>query len=165
MIRRLKYCLAAFLIAFVGIQFIPIHAATANQKPEPRQVSIWQDSAVNSSVQRILTASCKNCHSSQTEWPWYSRIAPVSWMIEKHVDQARVKVDLSVWARLGADGVIVRTSANQAEEICDSVQDKSMPLKSYTLVHPSARLLPSDARTLCQWAAGTVISAGSESGK
>jgi len=113
-------------------------------------ISIWQDPSVAPVVGRIMEHSCADCHSNLTHWPWYSRVAPASWLLARHVGQGREKLDLSEWAVLGKDGAIVR-STNEAEEICDAVANHSMPLASYTLFHPSSRLSESDRQSICAW--------------
>jgi hypothetical protein len=101
--------------------------------------------ALDPEVGAIIHRACKDCHSNATTWPWYSRVAPVSWMIARDVSRGRAKLNFSEW------GPGTR-SANEVAEICDAVTDESMPLRPYLLMHPEARLSRQDVDTICAWA-------------
>jgi len=81
-----------------------------------------------------------------TEWPWYSYVAPVSWMIEDDVRRGRSHMDLSRWEEYTADQRIALL-----EQIPMIVRNRSMPLPRYRLLHPEARLSDSDIDHLSQW--------------
>jgi len=100
-------------------------------------------------VQEILAKACQDCHSNQTVWPWYSNVAPVSWLLVSHVNGARSHMDFSDWAQLEA----LHKATGRLTDICSEVQSGGMPLSSYKWLHPSARLSPQDSRTLCDWTA------------
>lgn len=96
----------------------------------------------------ILKRSCGDCHSHLTRWPWYSNVAPVSWLVVRDVSDGRRHMDFSNWphsnpARAG------RLLGN----ICREVSTGDMPLWFYLPLHPSARLSQSDVKTLCSWTA------------
>jgi hypothetical protein len=101
---------------------------------------------IGSPVGAILDRSCQDCHSSRTNWPWYGRIAPVSWVVSRDVSRGLGKLDLSAWAR-GTHSV------NERMEICDAVSDGSMPLHAYTFIHRDAKLSKRDIELICDWAA------------
>src|SRR6266567_3207274 len=117
MSRRIRIILVSL---FLGMQLVPSSWVV---KPSARgdddgTISIWQDPTVAHAVGRIMEHSCADCHSNLTHWPWYSRVAPASWLLARHVGHGREKLDLSEWAVRGKNGAIVR-STNEAEEICD----------------------------------------------
>jgi cytochrome c len=94
----------------------------------------------------IIQRSCQNCHSERTEWPWYSRVAPGSWLLERDVSQARSRINLSRWkeyspeqqaAILSTIGVAARTGV--------------MPPSRYTLLHPDARLSSEERQQIYTW--------------
>ena len=96
-------------------------------------------------VVMIMDRACEDCHSSNTHWPWYGNVAPVSWILTRDVKRGRAKLDLSQWAG--------RTpSINERKEICDVVSDGSMPLLAYRLLHPNATLSKHDVDLICDWA-------------
>jgi hypothetical protein len=78
-------------------------------------------------------------------WPWYSRVAPVSWVISKHVIEGRETLDFSEWATQPP-------SDDQRMLICNAVSDGSMPLSDYAAIHRKARLSKEDVRLICAWA-------------
>ena len=99
----------------------------------------------NHEVGAILARACKDCHSNQTAVPWYGHVAPISWMLAKDVRDGRKKLDFSDWDSR-------QHSANELEEICDAVSNKTMPLRAYVMVHHDARLSTHDVDAICNWA-------------
>ena len=82
---------------------------------------------------------CKDCHSNQTEWPWYSNIAPVSWFVQDDVDQGRSRFDVSEWGR---------SKRNKGKAAADEVRKGDMPLPKYTILHSNARLTSDEKQKL-----------------
>jgi hypothetical protein len=99
----------------------------------------------------ILVRACADCHSDRTIWPWYSNVAPVSWFVINHVNEGRRHMNLSEWLRPGIDDPVQYTH-QKLRAACTRVQTRSMPLPSYLLVHPSARLSTDDIKAFCDWA-------------
>ena len=97
-------------------------------------------------VEAILRRSCADCHSNETVWPWYSNVAPVSWLVANDVNRARRHLNLSTWNRLSpAD----RQEA--AEHIREEVLEGEMPLAIYLPLHPEARLSDADKKLIENW--------------
>jgi Haem-binding domain len=113
--------------------------------PVDQARSLWNDRAVDTRVAGILRRACADCHSHETAWPWYSKVSPVSWLLERHVKNGRAKLNFSDWA--GA-------SQDQLEEIYDSVAKGKMPMPGYLLLHPQARLSQTDRDILQAWTDG-----------
>ena len=97
-------------------------------------------------VAPVLQRACRDCHSNDTVWPWYSQVPPVSWMIRHDVEAGRAKFNFSAWVNGSA-----RPTHNQIAEICDAVSDGSMPPKGYRMMHSEARLSAEDVDALCRW--------------
>jgi hypothetical protein len=97
-------------------------------------------------VAAILERSCKDCHSSETTWPWYSNVSPVSWFLKDHIDEGRRELSFSEWATYPK-----RKRERKLHEMCEQIEAGEMPLKSYLPLHPSARLSDEDKRILCEW--------------
>jgi hypothetical protein len=95
---------------------------------------------------RIIERSCQNCHSEQTEWPWYSRIAPVSWLVERDVARARSRFNLSRWGEYGSE-----QRASILSAIGAVVRTGEMPPARYTLLHPEAKLNAEERLQIYQW--------------
>ena len=78
----------------------------------------------------LAARACFDCHSNETRWPWYSHVAPVSWLVQRDVDQARRELNFSHWDR----------RQKRARKAAEEVEDGEMPLAGYLLGHPEARL-------------------------
>jgi hypothetical protein len=98
----------------------------------------------SSEVIASLKRACYDCHSNQTVWPWYSNLAPVSWLIASDVKQGRAHLNFSEWTRPGPEGELPSLG-----EACEAVRAGKMPLRSYTLLHPDAKLTLQEAATVC----------------
>jgi hypothetical protein len=101
-----------------------------------------------SEVGKTLVRACGNCHSDQTDWPWYSHVAPVSWWIQSHVSKGREELNFSEWTSYSA-----RQRRDKLDSICGVISTGRMPPWSYTTMHPQAKLTPKEKKTLCFWAA------------
>ncbi len=120
-VKWIGILIGAFLLA----QLIPYGRAHTNPAvvAEPK----WQDAATGDLVRR----ACYDCHSNETTWPWYSNVAPMSWLIQHDVDEGRQRLNFSEW------GVIRGERVNR---IGNAIQEGEMPPIQFTLIHPEARL-------------------------
>jgi hypothetical protein len=151
-----KRLVLALLVLFVMIQFI--RPSRANPPVNPK-LEINASQSVSPAVESIFLRSCNDCHSNRTVWPWYSNVAPASWLVAYDVNKGRSAVNLSEWATYPAE------KRNELlKEICKEVSDGEMPGIAYTLPHPVARLTDADVQTICQWtqAAGQRLSSENE---
>ncbi|MCE7990068.1 MAG: cytochrome C [Caldilinea sp. CFX5] len=128
----LRYVLVGIVLLSLAIQLVPYGRAHANPAvvAEPN----W-DSAQTS---QLFTQACADCHSNETVWPWYSNVAPLSWLIQKHVDEGRAAFNASEMGR----------PENKADEAAEYVQKGEMPIQNYTWLHPEARLSAADKQML-----------------
>ena len=103
--------------------------------------------AMDDRLTRIVNNSCKNCHSEKTDWPWYSYVAPMSWLIEGDVSEGRKHMNLTHWNQYGID---------QKQELLSKmavmVKNHKMPLPRYLVLHPEAKLSALDIDHIDQWA-------------
>lgn len=127
-----RWGLAGLLVAAVAIQLIPYGHGHSN--PPVNVEPAWP----SAQVRQIAVRACFDCHSNQTTWPWYANVAPVSWLIQRDVDAGRARLNFSQWNLPHEDGV------------AEPVQEGSMPPWYYTLLHPTARLSPTETQTLVQ---------------
>lgn len=98
-------------------------------------------------IRTILKTACYDCHSNETKYPWYSRIAPVSWWIRDHIDEARDELNFSEWGTYD-----LKRSNHKLEEMGEKVEEDEMPLTSYTLAHSESRLTEDQREALINWA-------------
>lgn len=133
MLRKLIRWLPAILVALVVlIQLVPYGRAHTNPpvKTEPQ----W-----NSPETKMLAKrACYDCHSNETHWPWYSNIAPLSWLVQDHVDEGREHLNFSEWDR----------PQKHAQDAAEEVEEREMPLGNYLWLHPGARLSDAEVQTL-----------------
>jgi hypothetical protein len=99
-------------------------------------------------VREILRRACYDCHSHETVWPWYSRVAPVSWLVAHDVREGREELDFSTW-----DAYPPAKRTKKLRKSMEEVDEGEMPPWSYTLMHPDARLGAADRETLRTWTA------------
>jgi len=122
--KIIAYLLLASIIVFGLMQLIPFGKDHSN--PPVVQEPDW-DSAEN---RALVKRACFDCHSHETVWPWYSNIAPSSWLVQRDVERGRKKMNFSDWGRRSED----------AEEIREVILEGEMPLPTYLLMHAEARL-------------------------
>lgn len=138
----------ALLFVLVAIQFLPVAKPVSQGKVNSLHASQMIDPAVG----KIVDRACMDCHSSNTHWPWYGRVAPMSWILARDISRGRAKLDFSHWP-------YEAHTSNQRMEICDAVSDGSMPLKAYTFMHHGARLSSQDVDQICDWASAPAAAA------
>lgn len=95
----------------------------------------------------ILKRSCFDCHSNQTKWPYYSYIFPVSLFLNHHIEEGRAELNFSDWEKLS-----LKKRATLAGTILEEIEEKEMPLFSYTLIHREASLSLAEIQVLKEWA-------------
>jgi Haem-binding domain len=102
-------------------------------------------------VQSVLRRSCFDCHSNQTVWPWYSQVAPVSWLLHRDVSEGRRHMNFSEWKSLALD-----RRAKKQKAVGKVVKSGDMPPWFYLPMHSNAKLSAADKQVLEKWAAGPV---------
>lgn len=118
-------CSLGFLVlALIAIQFVPYGRDHAN--PSVRMEPAWD----SPETRELARRACFDCHSNEVEWPWYSNIAPVSWLVQYDVDEGREELNFSEWKRGSDDG----------KEAAKELNKGSMPPWFYMALHPQAKL-------------------------
>ena len=102
---------------------------------------------IDNDVLQILQNSCYDCHSDQTQYPWYASVQPVGWWLQHHVEEGKEELNFNKFA-----GYRLRRQYHKFEEIIEQVNEGEMPLKSYTLIHRNAKLSDSQKNKLTGWA-------------
>ena len=138
--RWVKLSSAVLIGGLLLIQLVPY----GRDHDTPAAVA---EPAWDSSQTRELTVrACFDCHSNETVWPWYSYVAPVSWLVQRDVDEGREELNLSEWNR----------PQEEAEESAETVREGSMPPRTYLLTHPEARLTDAELAALADGLAATL---------
>lgn len=133
LLRRpaLAFFLVLILLA-LAIQLVPYGRAHAN--PPVVAEPAWDSPR----TEQLFARACADCHSNETAWPWYSRIAPASWLITHDVEEGRAKLNVSEWGR----------AESEADEAAETVQEGEMPLWFYAPLHPAAWLTDRERQEL-----------------
>lgn len=138
--KRFRTVATALAAAAVAIQFVPV---SRTNPPVVHEV------AAPAEVAALLRGACYDCHSRLTTWPWYSRVAPVSWFVADHVKEGRRKLDFTDWPLTD-----LQAQDDMLREVAKEVGEGEMPLAGYGWMHPAARLSAAQRATLVAWAGG-----------
>lgn len=130
--RLMSAFLGGALALLLLIQVVPYGRDQAN--PPVRREPAWD----SQQTRDLATRACYDCHSNQTAWPWYTRVAPVSWLAQYDVQKGRNELNFSEFDR----------PRQEARESAESVQEGEMPPWYYVLAHPDASLSPSERQAL-----------------
>lgn len=129
---------AAAVALLIAAQLVPVAERT---NPPTRTVIEAPEE-----VAAVLRKACWNCHSNETDWPWYSRVAPSSWLVVGHVNDGRDDMNFTEWPASDADD-----ARDLIEEIGEQVESGAMPPTSYRIMHPEARLSEEERQLLIDW--------------
>ena len=132
-----------FWLAVLGLGVIQLLPVDRVNPPVTGEISAPDE------VMAVLRSSCYDCHSNETRWPWYSKVAPVSWRIAQHVRMGRERLNFSQWQSLLAED-----QEEAREEIWEAVEKGAMPLSDYLRMHPQAVLTDPQREALRRWTQG-----------
>ncbi len=140
---KITWTLLGFAVAAIPSCFIhPFGMVKQANSPKP----LFVGAQIESPILNVMRKSCANCHSEQTDWPWYSYVPPASWMVEKDVRDGRDHFNMSHWDEYSAEKRIEIIS-----EIAVMVRNKQMPLPRYTWLHSDAKLSEVDIALIDHW--------------
>ena len=140
--KSLKYAGAVLLAGFGVIQFYQPDKSNPRLNPAAKFEAVAHPAT---EVISVIDRACRDCHSNSTVWPWYSRVAPVSWLIADDVRKGRAHLNFSEWDRLSPEAA--KTRLNKA---CEELKDGGMPLWQYRLIHSEARLSEQEIDNFCK---------------
>lgn len=135
--RWARWVVLAVIVVFAGMQAVRPERTNPQVHPDLTLAAQYE---VPADVQRILERSCGDCHSNRTRWPWYSHVAPASWLLADHVKDGRRHFNIDDF-----------TEEMSLKDVCQEIRVGSMPLKSYLLLHPDAKLSGAEIQTVCEW--------------
>ncbi|WP_025762848.1 heme-binding domain-containing protein [Dyadobacter tibetensis] len=140
----MKKVLIAILLILVAIQFI---RPTPNVSAEMSLNDVEEHYYVPEGVKISLDKACRDCHSSNTRYPWYSQIQPVAWWLNSHIEDGKKHFNLSEFAAYSP-----KKADHKLEELIESQTDHWMPLESYTFIHSEAKLTETERQEMIDWA-------------
>jgi hypothetical protein len=141
---RTKKALLILLVLFIVIQFFRPARNQAAGAPSADITTVYK---MPDGVHAILKNSCYDCHSNQTEYPWYAQIQPVRWWLESHIKEGKQELNFNEFGNY-----TTRRQLSKLKAISGTVEDGKMPLSSYTLVHTKARLSKAEKVKVMAWA-------------
>ena len=136
---KLKWIFGALVVAFGLLQF------TNLPRTNPPVVNAFAATNAPPEIDALLKAACYDCHSHETKWPLYSRVAPASWLVVSDVNEGRKHLNFSAWP---TDPAAVAKKLDRINEVLDY---REMPPTKYTLLHPEARLTDAQRKQLMDW--------------
>ena len=141
--KALKIIAIVLVAAFAVIQFI---RPDFTNPPVVQADTLEANLQVPENVKTILDRSCKDCHTNETRYPWYSYIQPSAWFLANHIAEGRGQLNYSTWKTYPA-----AKQRRKLSQVCEQVQSGEMPLPSYLWVHRDAQMSDADIRILCDW--------------
>ncbi len=140
--------LGGLAIGFMAIQLVPY--GRTHDNPAVVQEPAWD----RPETRALAARACFDCHSNETKWPWYSNVAPMSWLVQDHVDEGREVMNFSEWNQ----------AYDEAEEAPEVIEEGEMPMSSYLPLHPEAQLTDLERRALIDGLKRTLGDAPGHSG-
>jgi len=138
--RALTFTLTGLFVAFLAAQFVPV-----DRTNPPVETEV----PASPEVRAVLRRACYDCHSNETVWPWYSHVAPASWLVDSDVRGGRRHMNFSTWNRRSPEA-----QAKALHDAWDEIEGGDMPLWYYLPLHPDARLSDADKALLRAWSRG-----------
>jgi hypothetical protein len=147
--RKLVLGMGGAATALLAMQLIPMESPGN----PPVEQSITQVMAMPADVEQTLRRACFDCHSNETSWPWYSRVAPARWLVASDVSEGREELNFSTWNRYAPE-----KQAKHWKHIAESVgEDREMPLWFYVPLHPEAKLSEQDRALIQHYATSQAV--------
>ena len=141
--KRLKKIGLGLLVVLIILQFFRID--TSVPEFDPSQDFITQTQAPET-MQVILKKACYDCHSYESNYPWYSQIAPVSWWMKDHINEGREHLNFSVWGSYSE-----KRRNHKLEECWEELEEGEMPMESYLIMHGEAELSAEEKSSFVNW--------------
>jgi hypothetical protein len=141
--KLLKRIGLVLVVVLAGLQFIP--SRTNQDKAAPPSDFIVTN-GVPENIGHILRTSCYNCHSNNTSYPWYSRVQPVGWFLQNHINKGKAELNFSEFGSYS-----VRKQKSKLRSMVSQVEKGEMPLTSYTFIHREARLSQENKKVLIDY--------------
>ena len=143
-----RYIMGGLTVVLLVIQLIPTDLpATTTDNPG----DIIKAGLVSQDVSILLKTSCYSCHSNETKYPWYSHVAPASWLVARDVRAGREELNFSSWQEYD-----LRKMLGKLDDLSSEVGEGRMPMSIYTLMHPSAKLDDAQRKLIVAWAEATM---------
>lgn len=144
-LTKITFAAGIFLAASVVLSYV--HPWGDPRSDALEAAPLLEGSNVSIEVRQVLESKCADCHSANTRWPFYTRLAPASWLVEGDVREGRSHLNLSKWTQYSTESQI-----DLLTKLASEARSGEMPLKQYLILHPGARLTPAEQQLLYDWA-------------
>ena len=141
--KKKKKIAVLLFIVFVGIQFIPTNHNESNLEYPSDFMQVFD---VPQNIQDKLIASCYDCHSNNTKYPWYNKIQPLSWILEGHIEEGKNELNFNEFGNYSS-----RRQKSKITSIVRQIEGDKMPLSSYVFIHKEAKINETEKKEILQW--------------
>ena len=141
--KAIKIIAIIALVVLVGIQFVPTER---NQSDIVPVTDFMLVNNVPKTIQKKLQVSCYDCHSNNTQYPWYNRVQPIAWFLEDHIKEGKAELNFNEW-----DSLSSRRKTSKLRSIIKQIESGEMPLDSYTLIHKDAKFSEAETEEIINW--------------
>ncbi len=141
--KLLKIIGLVLLVVLVGLQFFPARTNNSSTVPSTDFIKTYK---APKQIAQTLNASCYDCHSNNTKYPWYSKVQPVGWLLEDHINDGKEVLNLSEFGSYSG-----RKQQSKLISMISQIEDDKMPLPSYIFIHREARLSKENKKTLLDY--------------
>ena len=139
----MKKVIILLIVILIGIQFITIDKTNPSADMTKDFIDITNPP---SELGNVIKSACYDCHSNHTRYPWYSDVAPFSWLIKEHVNNGRRHMNFSIWPDYKE-----AKKANKIDECIEMIKSDEMPLKGYVMLHEEAEITHEQKMQLISW--------------
>lgn len=141
--RIIKIGALILLVVFAGMQFIPAEHNQSDVVPLSDFTNIYE---VPEEVEDLIQMSCYDCHSNNTDYPWYDKIQPVRWFLEDHIREGKAELNFNEFGNYSE-----RRKINKLKSVRSEIEKGKMPLASYIWMHRDAKLSAGDKKLIITW--------------
>ena len=132
------------LIVLIGIQFIQ---PARNENGQALPTDISKTVFIPGNVKSLLQTACNDCHSNNTNYPWYANIQPMGWLLANHIKDGKAELNFNEFGSYSQ-----RRQQSKLKSIVSQIKDDEMPLASYTMLHKNAKLTKEQKALIIDWA-------------
>ena len=144
--KKLITAIKILAVLFILIQFYPVEKPMVKSENKNDFIST---NKVPENISKILKTSCYDCHSNETTFPWYSKVAPIKWLVYHDINEGREALNFSNWNALSNDD-----KSDALFDIADAIKEEEMPLNIYLYKHSEAKLSKAQREDLVSWFEG-----------
>ena len=141
---RMKKIGSTVLIVLIGIQFIQ---PARNENGQALPTDISKTVFIPGNVKSLLQTACNDCHSNNTNYPWYANIQPMGWLLANHIKDGKAELNFNEFGSYSQ-----RRQQSKLKSIVSQIKDDEMPLASYTMLHKNAKLTKEQKALIIDWA-------------